>query len=460
MDVSTVWDFCGELVGSIRPRKGYVPATVTRIDNDGTVWVTTGDGMEAPASTRAAGVAVGDVVSVSWSGAQMGVVGNASDPAAGIRAVGAVRKAAESASKVASGARAIADAIGQHFFTDDNGVHVSTEKGNPTGERNILMNSLGILLRHGSSWLASFSDSAVAFYDGLGNAAANIVAQFGADGAVIGYASGNHAALGSESFDIYHDDVEMVHFGYGEGASASGTAEAPYYTLGVRSTAGAQTKGNYSVAAGYIVEASGFASHAEGDVTIANAPRSHAEGSSTIASGNCSHAEGATTYAAGFAAHAEGYSCQARGDHSHAQNLGTIAGTDQTAIGKYNANDPNNAFEVGNGTADDARSNAFAVGWNGDLTYQGTLHGATWQTGTSGTTTGGSTALPAEGTYILVTAHNSTPALNGIWIVRTGGNTAFRLAGGGNVTVTVSGTTLTVTTTAGTVNVYYQLCGT
>ena len=130
----------------------------------------------------------------------------------------------------------------------------------------------------------------------------------------------------------------------------------------------------------------------------------------------------------------------------------------QTAIGKYNDNQSANAFEVGNG-ASGAPSNAFAVGWSGDLTYQGTLHGATWQAGTSGTTSGGTTTLPSEGTYVLVTGHNSTPALNGIWIVRTGGNAAFKLAGGGNVTVTVSGTTLTVTTTAGTVNVYYQLCG-
>ena len=45
MDVSTIWDFCGEVVGSIRPKTGYVPATVTRIDNDGTVWAGTTDGI-------------------------------------------------------------------------------------------------------------------------------------------------------------------------------------------------------------------------------------------------------------------------------------------------------------------------------------------------------------------------------------------------------------------------------
>lgn len=202
------------------------------------------------------------------------------------------------------------------------------------------------------------------------------VAHFG-ESTRIGVEDGNHALLDSDSFDIYHDDVEMVHFGYGEGAAASGTADAPYYTLGLRSTAGAQIKGNYSVAAGHIVEASGFASHAEGDVTIANAPRSHAEGSSTIASGSCSHAEGDATYAAGFAAHAEGYMCHAGGDHSHAQNLDTIAGTNQTAIGKYNANSSANAFEIGNGTADDARSNAFAVGWDGTVTAAGEVVGAT-----------------------------------------------------------------------------------
>lgn len=179
MDVSTIWDFCGEVVGTIRPRKGYVPATVTRIDNDGTVWVTTGDGGEAPASTCAAGVEVGDVVSVSWSGAQMGVVGNASDPAAGSRTVDTVRKVAAAAGRLAEDAKSIAEATGQFFWHDDNGAHISTEKGNPTGSRNALWNSLGMLFRAGATNLLAIvagSNSGIDVYDGDGNTTDNVVA--------------------------------------------------------------------------------------------------------------------------------------------------------------------------------------------------------------------------------------------------------------------------------------------
>jgi len=57
--------------------------------------------------------------------------------------------------------------------------------------------------------------------------------------------------------------------------------------------------------------------------------------------------------------------------------------------------------------------------------------------------------------YLLVTGHNSTPALNGIWFIRAGGSNAFKLCGGGNVTVTVTSTKVTVKTTAGAVGVSY-----
>lgn len=62
--------------------------------------------------------------------------------------------------------------------------------------------------------------------------------------------------------------------------------------------------------------------------------------------------------------------------------------------------------------------------------------------------------LPASGTYLLLTGHNSSPGMCGIWMIRTGGNSAFKLAGGGDVTVTCSGTTITVKPTAGAANVW------
>lgn len=80
----------------------------------------------------------------------------------------------------------------------------------------------------------------------------------------------------------------------------------------------------------------------------------------------------------------------------------------------------------------------------------------TWRAGTTATTAGTVTTLPASGTYLLATAHNTTAALCGLWLVRTAGNRAHNLAGGANVTITVSGTSVTVQTSSTIANVYYQ----
>lgn len=90
------------------------------------------------------------------------------------------------AAQVAAEAQAVAEATGQHFFTDTDGVHVTEAEGDATTDHNILINSLGILLRKATNYLVSITSSAIAFYDGLGTAASNIVAQFGATGAQIG----------------------------------------------------------------------------------------------------------------------------------------------------------------------------------------------------------------------------------------------------------------------------------
>ena len=114
--------------------------------------------------------------------------------------------------------------------------------------------------------------------------------------------------------------------------------------------------------------ASGDYSHAEGYSAFASGKCSHAEGYHTTASGKYSHAEGHGTSASGDYSHVEGKSCVASGNYSHASGNDTIAkATAQTAIGKYNVGDDNStyAFIIGNGTSTDARSNAFAVDWNG-----------------------------------------------------------------------------------------------
>ena len=186
------------------------------------------------------------------------------------------------------------------------------------------------------------------------------VASFGSEARIGSQTSGNYAIVDSDSFDVYnatYGSTPIAHIGYGEGNDGSGgTSSKPYYTFGTR-TSGSGI-GNWSVVAGYNAIASGFASHAEGSRTTASAVGSHAEGYATTASDFDSHAEGSNTTASGI--------------YSHTQNFYTTAGyAYQTAIGKYNDNKSTTLFEIGNGTADNARSNALEVDTSGNVTAAG-----------------------------------------------------------------------------------------
>jgi hypothetical protein len=140
---------------------------------------------------------------------------------------------------------------------------------------------------------------------------------------------------------------------------------------------GTQANGDYSHAEGQNTIASGQSSHAEGNGTSATSYYSHAEGNSTIASGNYSHAEGYQSQANGDNSHAEGTVTQANGESSHAEGYGTVANNEsEHASGQYNVSSSgssefgdsgNTLFSVGNGTADDARHNAFEIRQNGDI---------------------------------------------------------------------------------------------
>ena len=135
------------------------------------------------------------------------------------------------------------------------------------------------------------------------------------------------------------------------------------------------TVGYASVAAGFNCEASTTATVAVGFMTKASAPYARAEGSNTLASGTGSHAEGDNTTASGSFSHADGQNTNA--NHKS-----------QNVFGEYNIADNSTAQDtergnfveiVGNGTADNARSNARTLDWSGnevlagDLTINGTV---------------------------------------------------------------------------------------
>ncbi len=125
----------------------------------------------------------------------------------------------------------------------------------------------------------------------------------------------------------------------------------------------AEAVGDYSVAMGENVAANGDYSVAMGDSSSTHGKGSVAMGDNTAASGNGAFAEGVETYAYGTGTHAEGYYTDAESNYQHVS-------------GKYNIVDNADTYAeiIGNGTADNARSNARTLDWSGNETIAGDLY--------------------------------------------------------------------------------------
>ena len=88
----------------------------------------------------------------------------------------------------ASQAEAIATATNQHFWADGNGIHVSTDDGDAAGTNNILINSLGILLRELTTVLLELSGS----------------------GVIVGDQSGTHLQVSSSAVEILSATLQVL----------------------------------------------------------------------------------------------------------------------------------------------------------------------------------------------------------------------------------------------------------
>lgn len=206
----------------------------------------------------------------------------------------------------------------------------------------------------------------------------------------------------AEGFCAHAEGQDTVAGGYDAHAEGAGTRASGMraHAEGTRSQASGDhshaegqvtmASGKHSHAEGYNAKAEGGQSHAEGDSTQALGGASHAEGRNTTAQAQDSHAEGFKTQASGHAGHAEGNTTIASGDQSHAQGWKTEAGgarahaggessvasglrafahgnglkaakENQAVFGQFNENKTDTLFEIGNGTGDTKRSNAFEV---------------------------------------------------------------------------------------------------
>ena len=158
------------------------------------------------------------------------------------------------------------------------------------------------------------------------------------------------ASYGTEAAIYTKDGTELAHFGYAEGKTASGTTYIrPYYTFGTR-TRGTDI-GNYSLAAGVSVEASGYGAVAMGRYSRATGILAVAMGDSTEASGDGSTAIGYDTTASGLASTALGDRTTASGQAATAMGSDTTAsGLASTALGSGTTASGQNATASGQDT--------------------------------------------------------------------------------------------------------------
>lgn len=245
-------------------------------------------------------------------------------------------------------------------------------------------------------------------------------------------------------------------FAYGGGAQATGNyatglhgAGHAFAATGIHGTA----SGVFSIAFGYGAVADAdyslaiFGGNAGGEFSIAmgqsataSSEESLALGSWTTSTGYASTVLGNSSLASGTGATALGYTVAAKADYSAA--LGSFVSVDAQyglAVGRYNLNIQKNGstqpshtilsdndpiFEVGNGTADTTRANAFTLFRDGTTRFTGPLElatsaGAVRTTLTTAATTARSVVFPdASGTLLLsdgavFSATNAGPSMSG-----------------------------------------------
>lgn len=385
---------------------GRGTATFVRRDESGVGWVRIpGNDFDTPvAGGIVAEAQPGDTVTYNIENNGVTITGNSTSPSVGGRFVGEalapVRKAVSglggrvaASLNIAEAAQAVASAVNQHFWPDSNGIHVTEatqeDFAQQPQDKNILINSLGMLLRDAETWLAQFTSGVVAFYDGLGNAASNIFARFGTDGAQIGYASQSHIEMdyrslslvdreGTPYFDVrdLRDADGYVHFEM-TGLTGDGTT-TEFHLDDARGDYMPMVPSDIVSVAVDGTEVDYVLPHPEDSpidtVQIVPAP---ANGAEIVVNIRRQLDQTFKQYTLGIR-HGDA------GTRSYALGTGVYAGRDNVyALGRYNrevrgANDASSdyyygghALILGNGTSDTNRSNAAVIDWDGRAEFYG-----------------------------------------------------------------------------------------
>lgn len=291
-------------------------------------------------------------------------------------------------------------------------------------------------------WAEVFDNGLVDFYDDEFLGGANITPQeIGAlssnnpvatGGFSLGRTSGTSIASGS--FACGNEVTASGAYSHAEGNGTVASSQSSH-----AEGQNTEASGQASHAEGSATKTSSWAAHAEGIETAAKNYGTHAEGCHTVAgSGSLyttspnsqsfcySHAEGYSTLASGTASHAEGQCTTASARSTHAEGEGTIAaGLISHVQGAYNHEDISKidrttgrrryAHIVGNGTADDKRSNAHTIDWNGNAWFAGDVTvGGSWVQGPDSSFPSGAEKLVKQSELESVKPHIGD---NGNWFI-------------------------------------------
>lgn len=453
--IDKIWDMIGNRTESNRPTNAR--ATVLRKDNDGTIWVKIEGGIdETPVHSTVADVKPNDVVDVRVSGGKAYIEGSTSSPSVGVtryetevppiakkveraeRDAGAAIESSEASKRAAEEAAEVASAVSQHFWTRDEDTH---SDGAGTGAfvtddtkddfldaaatgfpdlsdqnpyHNLLMNSLGLLIRTALRNLVSITRSSIAFFDGLGNNASNIVASFGKDGVQVGTNSSHNLKLSSNSMGIYYGkdrlatfasdaDNTEVHLGGSDKAKGvkytneevdeayefirtchvsdgkiydSDNNLTPYTLTPYRNTiyrvldedmeefsSGKYNSIFYMVGDEAFYKSRKLSPQTEIPANVGidvSAFRIDVDKDDILVK----------------FVNDEAFRAVFGNNGAFSSGYGTKADADgQTAIGRYNVEDGNDTYAliIGNGSGEDSRSNALTVDWNGNITTEGVV---------------------------------------------------------------------------------------
>lgn len=331
-----------------RPEPYDTTAEVRRVEN-GKAYVHLPGGIDETPVALTIDAAPGDTVQVRVADGAAWLVGNRTAPPTDDTTARRAQRTATEADKTATMAQTTADEaqetadkIRQHFWTDDDGAHITEVtqeeyEADPTAAGgNLLARSDGVAVRKGTKELATMTK------DGFD----------------------------AKTYDSGDNEVVIAHLGYGPGVDSHGTiAKAPYYTVGKRRATSITIDGityqpnigNWSVAFGYGNIASAYSALVTGQNNVSN-------GGGSFVGGNYSVSNGKNNIVFGEEVSA-GSVCRDTaifGYHTkYSSSYGLVAG-------KYNVDNSDSLFEIGNG-ANGASSNAFEVKETGDAIVSGNL---------------------------------------------------------------------------------------